>query len=430
MTGRTAALEDALPPRWAAALTEWDAHAVVAGFTAATRKRRRRYLEQVAAAAGLVDPWQATTSGLEAALAAAGLAPVSTRDARGALRHFYGWACAAGRIGHDPARPMTSGPARPYVEPERTAAHVRANRGRGEQAPALNAAWTAAVALWSDYTLAGGRSPETLKTRRHYLAHFAATCADPWAATTAQLLAFLAVPEWSPNTRKSARGALRSFYRWATIAGHVPTDPALVLPAVRVPAAVPRPTPAAVAADARAKATPTELLMVDLALELGLRRAEIARVHSRDVEGDNLRVHGKGGRERLLPVPAALLARLRALPPGYAFPAHTGRPVTAYRVGDTLSALLGDGWSGHTLRHAAGTHFYERTGDVLVVSKLLGHTKPETSAGYVQVPDDVMRRAVDPGHIPAARAAEVTAPAVVDSWHDEWDQLLEDSFSL
>lgn len=385
---------ESLSPAWRAAIEQWHAYAVLAGFTAGTRRRRRRWLATVAAASGIADPWQATTSGLETALTAARLAPVATRDARGALRHFYAWACASGRIGHDPARPMTAAPAAPFVAPDRPAVHMRANRGRAAETPPLNDAWTLAVKLWTDYTLAGGRSPATVRTRVHYLAHLAQVCPDPWLATAEQLLGFLAVPQWSAETRKSARGAVRSFYRWAALAGHVETDPARALPAVRVPLGTPRPAPVEIIADARAKATDAERLMVDLACRLGLRRSEVARVHTHDVEGPNLRVCGKGGKERLLPLPADLRARILARPAGYVFPTHTGHPVSAWVVGDALSALLGDGWAGHSLRHRAGTDFYERTGDILVTSKLLGHAKPETAAIYAQVPDDLMRSAV------------------------------------
>ena len=385
MTGLSAA--------WVAALDRWEDHQVVAGFTAPTRRRRRRYVEAVAAAARLADPWSATTGGLQAALAAAGLPAVSTRDARGALRAFYGWALASGRVEADPARALTT-TVPPAVDLQTAGVRVRANRGRRRVPPPLPEAWVEPVQRWAEYCTAGGQSAATTRTRGHYLRALAEAVPDPWAATTEQLLSFLAVAEWSPETRRSARGTVRSFYAWAVTSGRLGVDPARALPAVRVPPAAPRPAPAEVVAAAYGRATADERLMLDLALVLGLRRAEVAGLHARDVEGDNLRVRGKGGRQRLLPLPAGLQAALAARGPGYVFPGHDGRPLSPYRVGDALSSLLGPGWSGHTLRHAAGTRWYAATGDVLVVSKLLGHARPETSSRYVQVPDDALRAAV------------------------------------
>ncbi|EUA18516.1 phage integrase family protein [Mycobacterium xenopi 3993] len=69
------------------------------------------------------------------------------------------------------------------------------------------------------------------------------------------------------------------------------------------------------------------LLMARLACEAGLRRAEVAKVHSEDllsgVDGPELIVHGKGGKQRIVPITPSLAAAIRAAAPrdsGYLFP--------------------------------------------------------------------------------------------------------------
>lgn len=64
------------------------------------------------------------------------------------------------------------------------------------------------------------------------------------------------------------------------------------------------------------------------------------------------------------------------------------------RVGKVLARLLGQGWSAHTLRHAAASRWYAVERDLRAVQELLGHSKPETTARYTAVPGDARRAAV------------------------------------
>lgn len=396
-------LEDGGP--WRALLDAWDEHARRAGFAATTRAQRRRHLADVAQA--IADPQDATTERLREVLddLAAGRrgGRASADNARGAVRAFYAWAFTAGHLPSDPARHLTGQQGEGGPRPECAAEQDDGRRGpAADPAPPLPEAWARAIDEWSTWWAASGRSAATLRMRRHYLGHLAVHVGpDPWAATTAQLLEFMGTTRWRPETRKSARGAVRAFYAWARAAGYVAEDPARVLPSVPVAPGVPRPAPPEVIRHAREQATPRERLMIDLAERAGLRREEVARVHTDDLEGDLLRVHGKGRKERLVPLDPALLAQLRALPRGWVFPRRQdpSRPVSAGAVGKTLTTLLGPGWSGHTLRHAAGSAWYALTGDLPAVSRLLGHAKVETTMIYTRVPDDRLRAVV------AARAA-------------------------
>lgn len=56
--------------------------------------------------------------------------------------------------------------------------------------------------------------------------------------------------------------------------------------------------------------------------------------------------------------------------------------------------MLPDGWTTHTLRHRFATVSYAGTRDLLAVQELLGHSRPETTRGYVQLPQDALRAAV------------------------------------
>lgn len=139
--------------------------------------------------------------------------------------------------------------------------------------------------------------------------------------------------------------------------------------------------------------------MLKLAGVCGLRRGEIARVRREDITEDlvgwTLRVRGKGGHERLVPLPDDLAREILKQSPGWLFPSpKTSGPLTAAHVGVLVSALLPEGWTCHTLRHRCATVAYADQRDLRAVQELLGHAKPETTALYTEVPLDAIRSAV------------------------------------
>lgn len=233
--------------------------------------------------------------------------------------------------------------------------------------------------------------PTTVALRTYHLRRVAAeVSATPRTLTVAELERWLAGQRWAPNTRRAYRASLRAFYSWAMASGVVDSSPAHLLPPVKVPRAVPRPTPETLFRAALKNADDRSRLALMLAGVCGLRRGELARARREDVEADlegfSLRVIGKGGHERLVPMPAELAAFVASRPAGWLFPSPHGGHLTPHHLGKIVSANLPEGWTTHTLRHRCGTRAYAATKDLLEVQTLLGHAKPETTAIYVQVP--------------------------------------------
>ena len=134
------------------------------------------------------------------------------------------------------------------------------------------------------------------------------------------LVSWLAGQDWSIETRRSWRAALRRFYEWAVMTGRATRSPAAALPTLPTPSSVPRPAPDEAVAAGMHAADERVRLMVELGARLGLRRGEIARVRAEDLERDlvgwSLRVRGKGSRARLLPCPDDVAAAIRRRPSG------------------------------------------------------------------------------------------------------------------
>lgn len=263
--------------------------------------------------------------------------------------------------------------------------------------------WADAVEGFAVALRALGRSDETIRLRRVQIRQLSLGMGDvgPWEVTAATLLAWQGGKRWSAETRRSYRDALRGFYEWAADVGHVQASPASGLRGVPKPPPRPKPATDADYRAALARADERERLALRLGAEVGLRRSEIARIHLTDLLPDlldwSLLVHGKGSRERVVPLPEALATDLRAACEaggGWAFPGPSGH-LSAHYLGQRLSALLPDGVSAHCLRHRFATRAYAHARDLLEVQMLLGHASVETTRRYVQLPKDGLRRTVE-----------------------------------
>lgn len=289
--------------------------------------------------------------------------------------------------------------------------------------------WGEAVEAFAGYLRAANRSPETIRLRTYWVGRFAAHCwesgcgrdaqgcGDPFQARLDDLVRFMANDGWSAETRKSARASLVAFYRWAVDTDRIAeqANPARRLPTVSPPRALPRPAPDTVLRDALWTATDRDRLILMLAGYGGLRRAEVAQVAAADFDWSTgqLLVHGKGDHERRVPIHPDLAFAVRAelarreqgqhgsgyryhsqvRPDGYLFPGKHGH-LTPDTIGRVLDRLLAGKWTGHTLRHRFASAAYAADRDLRAVQELLGHSKPETTARYVQTPPDAMRAAV------------------------------------
>jgi len=264
----------------------------------------------------------------------------------------------------------------------------------------LPPAWVRAIDDFSAAQRVAGKAPSTIRLRRDQLQLLGRhTDAGPWEVSTADLFDWLASRDWSQERRRSVRTTLRVFYRWAVALGSLSHNPADGLPVVKATSPNPRPTPDLVYRRAKLAADPRARLMIRLATECGMRRAEVAQVHSRDLERDlggwSLVVHGKGRRIRLIPLPLSIAVELNRLGEGYAFPGNDHGHLSAERVGRIIRDLLGDGYTMHGLRHRFATMAYALDRDTFTLQTVLGHASPETTRRYVQVPTDAARRMIE-----------------------------------
>lgn len=258
--------------------------------------------------------------------------------------------------------------------------------------------WTAAIEGFRDHLRAAYRSEQTLVTRLHQLDRLArAFPQGPQSVSETGLESWLAKQQWAAETRRSMRTCLRTFFRWAKKRGYCSEDPARNLPTVKRPSPCPRPVPDSEWKAARSRSEPRVALMIDLAAQMGLRRAEIAQVHRDDIIEDllgcSLIVKGKGDKQRVIPIPEAIVDRLKTTS-GWVFPSdEPDKHLTPDRVGRLIKDASDGRWSAHQLRHRFATTVFGKTGDLLSTQQLMGHTSPATTQGYVLLDQQRLRTA-------------------------------------
>lgn len=258
--------------------------------------------------------------------------------------------------------------------------------------------WRGPVDDFLDFKRAGGVSEQTIRSRWYKLQRLANTVdVAPSEVTTRQLIAYLAKCK-AAETRKAYRNTFSTFFKWCQDFGIRQDNPAAALPSVKRPRPHPKPCPDSAIRDALRKANHAERLMILLAAECGLRRGEICQVHTNDVvtgaRGEfTLIVHGKGDKQRNVPLPKDLAREILAAQ-GYLFKGRWGGHVEESYVSSHVSKLLPRGYSCHKLRHRFATVAYSDSHDLLAVSRALGHSSTETTECYVALPDGALRELV------------------------------------
>jgi integrase/recombinase XerC len=269
--------------------------------------------------------------------------------------------------------------------------------------------WPHFIGEYLRYLVAIGRPQTTVRLRRDQLRHLARSInLQPGDITHDDLIAWFGIQQWKSETRRSYRSALRGFFAWAHAQKLIDSDPATELPQIKQGKPAPRPAPDSAWLAALQSADARVTLMLRLAAEAGLRRSEVAAVHVRDLrrgdKGAQLLVHGKGARERVVPL-GADLAGLVALGAaghtpgasanGWLFPGRDHGHLSPNWLGTICSRVMPEIWTMHTLRHRFASRAYRGTRNLRAVQGLLGHSSVAVTERYTAVDDDEMRAAME-----------------------------------
>ncbi len=288
---------------------------------------------------------------------------------------------------------------------------------------------------WLDYLLVEkNRSPKTVIAYAGDLLHllqamrplhpqdFHADGLQAW--TLMQFRQWLAARHQAEYTSASTRRALsavRQWFDWLAKRHHV-TNAAImhvVMPKVRPP--LPR---ALSVGQAKAAVEEIETLAAqdweasrDKAILLllygaGLRMGEVLAIRLSDWQGGQLRVRGKGGKQRMVPLLSLInrameeYVRQCPFPPlaeELVFVGVQGKPLQAAVMARRLIVLrramgLPEHMTAHAFRHSFATHLLASGGDLREIQELLGHETLATTQRYTQVETEHMLHLYQSAH--------------------------------
>lgn len=211
-------------------------------------------------------------------------------------------------------------------------------------------------------------------------------------------LSELAAEGLSPNTRRRKLAVIRAFYSWAVAQGLIAESPAAVVRSPKQRQTLPvilQQDDARLLLEA-AKVDPRDYAILRLLLDCGLRESELCLLRASDLRRGQLLVTGKGGKQRLLPLPAltlrAILAYRRTIPAetvplflsqkdGQLERSAIWRMVKSY----VRAAKLPEEISPHKLRHTCATLLLDGGADIRAVQGVLGHASIATTEIYTHL---------------------------------------------
>ncbi|HYW73694.1 MAG TPA: site-specific tyrosine recombinase XerD [Pyrinomonadaceae bacterium] len=275
-----------------------------------------------------------------------------------------------------------------------------------------------------------GLSANTLQSYRRDMAKL-----QQWANQTGKPIETLErkdLREWiarmsraglSPASISRAVSAARGFFRFLMLDNHIDKHPAEDLKTPQRHSPLPKfltedeMERLLFAPDTKTAVGLRDRALLELMYAAGLRVSELCGLRVADVELDAalIRCHGKGSKERRIPIGKSAihwLQRYLTVRKEFGNEAkaelflHRGRVLTrqiawAIIKGHAATAGVPD-ISPHTLRHSFGTHLMQHGADSRSVQALLGHSDISTTEIYTHITDLHMRKAYDRFH-PRAR---------------------------
>ncbi len=232
--------------------------------------------------------------------------------------------------------------------------------------------------------------------------------------------------------RRSIRrklSAIRSFYRWLHREGIVTANPARSVRSPRVGRTLPtwltRSDADRIFLIAETRASEggfngaRDLAILETFYATGMRVSELQGLSMRDLDlvGDQVRVRGKGRKERIVPLGTAAARVLRRYEPRRreilaragqpdrhaVFVSDTGRRLSVRRIQDIvrgfLDAVADSGeLSTHSIRHSFATHLLDAGADLMAVKELLGHASLSTTRIYTHTSRERLKRVYGTAH--------------------------------
>ena len=239
-----------------------------------------------------------------------------------------------------------------------------------------------------------------LRQFQHFLSRAQRQVPPPAYISRQQVMQWaVSLSRLAPLSVRRKLWALSSFFGFLQDMGHIAGNPAKRVPLPKLQ----QPVPVTLSEEEaerllQAAERPWHKLLVVLLLSTGMRRSEVAQISLEDLDLENrqLLVHGKGAKERVVPLAdQAVVAIQEYLPRRKKTESHRlfvsqfGKPINGRAISRMLARILrkaglgGRGITPHKLRHTFATHLIRSGADIRTVQELLGHADIGTTARYL-----------------------------------------------
>ncbi len=233
---------------------------------------------------------------------------------------------------------------------------------------------------------------------------------DATDVTTREVRLFLASVRLNANSVRRTLYALSSFFQYLHDVESIERNPVNGIEPPKRKRTLPRtPTTQQCQQLLDASQTPTEQAVIGLLLLAGLRRGDVLGLDVTDVGGDlrQLRVCGKGRRERVIPISTPLhdmlsqyLAQRDSDDQALIVNERGGRMGIStfcrlFRRVLSRAGLTDRSITPPSLRHAFATHLVRAGVDIATISELLGHANIATTSVYLHASPSTKRDAVE-----------------------------------
>jgi integrase/recombinase XerC len=159
-----------------------------------------------------------------------------------------------------------------------------------------------------------------------------------------------------------------------------------------------------------------DLAIIELFYATGMRLSELHGLDMDDVDliGEQVKVRGKGRKERIIPVGAAAITALRKYElrrselvgrgdRNAVFINQNGKRLSRRQIQEIVrkaveSGAAEAGMSPHALRHTFATHLLDAGADLLAVKELLGHASLSTTSIYTHTSKDRLKKVYAQAH--------------------------------
>jgi len=266
-----------------------------------------------------------------------------------------------------------------------------------------------------------GLAANTLLAYRFDLTIFCTFCPKELSSITQEelllFLSYLKAQEYAESSIFRLVTTLKSFFQFLKKEGHVMHDVTHYLESPKIWQTIPE-VLSLQETERLLEAPPQEgflglrdRAMLQLLYAAGLRVSELCGLDLQDVDESCVRVKGKGGKERIVPIHkkavAALDAYLLSLEGSCdqkaLFVTHRGSRIDRVSVWKRIklhadTAEIQKTISPHTLRHSFATHLLENGADLRLIQEMLGHAQIATTDRYTHVSQKHLQNAFKAFH--------------------------------